>query len=67
MMESSQIKKKIDENNRKIEQIFNPATFILNEEIQALLKENETLRAECAHEFDENGICIFCYMKRGED
>jgi hypothetical protein len=67
MMESSQIKKKIDENNRKIEQIFNPATFILNEEIQTLLKENEALRAECAHEFDKNGICIFCYAKRGED
>ena len=65
-MTQNEIKQKIDENNRKIEKAFNPAIFVLNDDIAALLVENNMLRAQCAHEYDENGMCIYCYAKEGE-
>ena len=67
MMQPNEIKKKIDENNRRIEAIFNPAAFVLNEEVAALLKENSELREQCIHDFDENGLCIYCYARKEDN
>lgn len=66
-MTQNEIKKQIDENNKKIEALFNPSMFILNSEINRLITENNSLRACCKHEFDENGLCIWCYEKREEE
>jgi regulator of replication initiation timing len=39
---------KIESNEKKIEDMFDPTTFVLVEEAHALLKENEKLKKECA-------------------
>lgn len=61
MLTNEEIKKKIDYNNNLIEGLMDPCTFTLNEAICKLMKENEVLRAQCAHEYNEEGICIYCY------
>lgn len=57
------IKQKIDENNRLIEQMLSPNIFTLNNTVAKLLRENDSLQELCKHEF-ENGYCKYCY--RGE-
>lgn len=61
-MTNQEIKSKIDENNKIIESLLKPGQFVLNEQISDLLKQNESLRAECTHQF-ENGYCVFCGTK----
>lgn len=61
-MNSIEIKNKIDENNRIIEQLIMPNQFTLNNTVAKLLKENEELQHQCKHTF-EDGYCIFCYME----
>lgn len=61
-MNGTEIKNKIDENQAKIEKLINPAFFTLNQEVAKLIEENETLRAQCVHEF-ENGMCKYCYKE----
>lgn len=58
-MNGKEIRDLINFNNKKIEELLDPATFVLQPEVQVLLKENDELRAQCSHEF-ENGICIYC-------
>lgn len=61
MLTNEEIKKKIDYNNNLIEGLMDPCTFVLNEAICKLMKENDALCAQCAHEYNEEGICIYCY------
>lgn len=61
-MRGIDIKAKIDQNNKLIETILNPNQFILNNQIQALLIENEKLQAQCKHDF-EDGYCVYCYKE----
>lgn len=58
-MTQEEIKDKIDFNNQLIESLLKPDFFVLNQQVFSLLKENEALRLECKHEF-ENGVCKFC-------
>lgn len=58
-MDGQEIKRLITFNNQKIEEMLDPATFVLKPEIQELLNENQKLRQDCPHEF-QNGICIYC-------
>lgn len=60
------IKQQIDENNKIIQDLFNPNAYILNNTIAQLLKENEQLQSQCPH-FFENGYCKFCYKAQEED
>lgn len=48
-MTQTEIKDKIDKNNCRIEEIFNPSMFELNQEIAKLLHENAELRKQCLH------------------
>ena len=66
MLTGFEIKNKIDENNKKIEDFFSANTFVLNANINSLIDENRLLRKQCRHEFDENKCCVYCYFKRGE-
>ena len=59
MKNGEQIAAAINFNNKKIENLLKPGTFILNREVQALIESNDMLRAECPHVF-EKGICIYC-------
>lgn len=53
------IKDIITANNKKIEELITPGTFVLNKEIVRLQEQNAQLRAQCKHEF-ENGFCKWC-------
>ena len=61
-MSGQEIKERLDKNNAQIAKLLHK--FVLTDEINKLLKENDELRFLCPHEFDK-GICIFC--GRGEE
>ena len=56
-MSGQEIRERINENNKKIQAALNK--FILNEDINKMVKENAELRSICKHEF-VNGMCKFC-------
>ena len=56
-MNGQEIRNRIDENNKKIHAALNK--FILNDEINKLVKQNADLRSICKHEF-VGGVCKFC-------
>lgn len=58
-MTGEEIKKRIAENNDKIEKASKPFIFTLNKTIASLMKENEILMGKCPHEY-ENHVCKYC-------
>ena len=58
-MSGEEIRQKIIENNKIIEQSLSP-TFVLNRAAQQAMEENKKLQNICLHEFDELGYCIYC-------
>ncbi len=58
-MDLFEIRRQVDLNNRQIEEIMKPNSFVLNSVIRDLLNENAKLRELCTHKF-ENGFCIYC-------
>lgn len=64
-MNGQEIRKKIDENNKRIDELM--TSFVLTKELRELMVKNALLRAECVHEYGENGICIYCDHKEGEE
>ena len=63
-MLGQEIRKIIDNNNKKIESLVSPDFFTLNNEVADLLAENRKLQEQCAHEFDEDGVCVYCYKQQ---
>lgn len=61
-MTNLEIFEKIQDNKKRIEDVFDPTTFILNTEIVALEEEIKQLQAQCRHEF-EDGVCKFCNLE----
>lgn len=58
-MSGNEIREKIIENNKIIEEA-NPTIFVLNKKVQKALDDNRHLRSICPHEYDETGYCIYC-------
>ncbi len=58
-MTGEEIRDKILFNKQRIEQLFDPGIFVLQEEVAKLVEENEHLQSICNHKF-ENGVCIYC-------
>jgi hypothetical protein len=58
-MSGEEIRLKIMENNKIIEQSISP-TFVLNKAAQKALEENKRLQSICHHEYDDLGFCIYC-------
>ena len=56
-MSGNEIRERINENNARIQAALNK--FVLNKEIQDLMKENDHLRAQCHHNFID-GVCEYC-------
>lgn len=56
-MSGAEIRKRINENNARIQAALDK--FVLNKEIQELMKENDSLRAQCQHNFID-GVCEYC-------
>ena len=63
-MRQLEIKKKIEENNKIIENLITPDIFSLDTTIAELLDEIRYLQNQCEHVF-ENGSCIYCM--KGEE
>lgn len=49
----------ISEKKQRIEELFDPTTFVLNKEIEALQQDITELQKECPHEFEEDK-CKYC-------
>lgn len=58
-MDGNEIKARIQRNNARIEELLEPATFVLNREVADLISQNQELRNKCPHIF-EKGVCIYC-------
>lgn len=56
-MNGLEIHNRIEINNKKIQAALNK--FILTDEINTLMQENEKLRLICPHEF-KDGFCKYC-------
>ena len=52
----------VQTKRKRIEDLFDPTTFVLNKEVQQLQEEIYNLQKECPHEY-ENHICKFCGME----
>lgn len=65
-MTKEEIRQKINENYEIIQNNLITETFTLNTTISELLEENEKLRQQCPHKF-ENGACIYCDLAEEEE
>ena len=63
-MTGEEIKVRLEENNKKIEEILKTDTFILNHDIVNLMTLNDELRDACPHEYNSNGICKYCLAEK---
>ena len=59
LMNGKEIRQRIIENNKIIEESLAP-NFVLNRAVQKALEDNKRLQALCDHEYDELGYCIYC-------
>ena len=49
----------VSKKKQRIEELFDPTTFVLNKEVEALQQDIAELQKDCPHEFDE-GVCKYC-------
>lgn len=56
-MSGNEIRERIDSNNARIRAALDK--FVLTDEIQRLMKDNDNLRAQCQHHFID-GTCEYC-------
>lgn len=56
-MNGPEVRKRLDENYQRIKDLLDK--FVLTEEIKKCLEDNQMLRENCPHKF-EDGICIYC-------
>ncbi len=64
-MHPLEIRKQIDFNNKQIEEVMKPNSFVLNSIVRDLLNENVELQNKCLHDFI-NGFCIYCDKEEEE-
>lgn len=58
-MNGKQIRQKVLFNKERINQIYNPGIFVLQQEVADLMAEIDELQEQCQHEF-KDGKCIYC-------
>ncbi len=56
-MSGKEIRERIDANNARIRRALDK--FVLTDEIEKLMKDNDNLRAQCQHHFID-GVCEYC-------
>ena len=61
---SKEIKAKIDELRRQLEEATVPGMFTLNPEVVRINNEIESLQKKCNHHYVD-GQCEFCYYLEG--
>ena len=65
-MTGEEIKNRLEENNKMIEEILKTDTFTLYYDIVNFMTINDELRDACPHEFNSNGICIYCLTEKNK-
>lgn len=58
-MDGLEVFAKIEPKKKRLEDIFDPTTFVLNKEAEQLQQEIAELQKHCPHVFNE-GICRYC-------
>ena len=58
-MDGLEVFTKIEDCKKKIEDLIDPTTFVLNPEIERLQKEVMELQQKCPHCYIE-GVCKYC-------
>ena len=58
-MKGPEIFSLISKKKQRIEELFDPTTFVLNKEVEALQQDIAELQKECPHRFYE-GVCKYC-------
>ena len=58
-MNSPEIFSLVTKKRQRIEELFDPTTFVLNKEIEQLQDEIAQLQESCSHKY-ENKICKYC-------
>ena len=49
----------VQNKKKRIEDLSDPTTFVLNKEIEELNKEIDELQEKCEHKFTD-GVCEYC-------
>lgn len=49
----------VTKKRQRIEELFDPTTFVLNKEVEVLQQDIAELQKECPHKYDE-GVCKYC-------
>ena len=49
----------VTKKRQRIEELFDPTTFVLNKEVAALQQDIAELQKECPHKYNE-GVCEYC-------
>lgn len=62
-MSGIEIKQEIEKLNEELAQ-HRSITFTLNNEVKDILERIYELQAQCAHEFNEDGVCIYCGVSK---
>ena len=62
-MNGNEIRSRINLNNERIRQALDK--FTLTDEINNLMKENDSLRAQCHHNYID-GVCEYCDSFEGQ-
>lgn len=62
-MSGIEIKQEIEKLNEELAQ-HHSITFTLNNEVKDILERIYELQAQCAHEFNKDGVCIYCGVSK---
>ena len=50
---------KVEQKKKRLKEIFDPTSFVLNKEVEQLQQEILTLQEKCPHVFVK-GVCRYC-------
>lgn len=59
---SKEIRDRIEQLTAELEEVFDPATFVLNSRTSEILMEIGELQEQCKHHY-MNGVCEFCKLE----
>lgn len=62
---SKEIKAEVDKCMSELQEAIMKGTFVLNPRAEEINQKIHKLRQKCKHEYDKDGICIYCYLWKG--
>lgn len=65
-MTQTEIFQQVDKRLKKIRELVDPGTFVLNKEAIKLRKEIKEYQKKCLHKYVD-GVCKYCQKKGGKE